>query len=284
MDDELPEVVRQICASFNHAIHNTSEDLLVGLYLRGSLCWGEFFPSSDVDFTAVLSRRPGVHDLQALESAHTQIWFEFPEHDFDGHHVVLEDLHHPPADCPHVPCAHAGTFTAAGLQDVNPVSWAELSQRGIRVTGRDPQRLGIAHDQDRLLAYSRKNLDRYWGRTAKELKLGWMLAGRRDDAIAWCTLGVARLHHLLATGELTSKSGAGRYILDELDERWHPLAAEALRIRERPDEPSTYRSHSQRGKDARDFVAWCVSSSPAPPSSSPEPVSPSPEPVEGTHG
>ncbi|MEL4356374.1 MULTISPECIES: nucleotidyltransferase domain-containing protein [unclassified Luteococcus] len=258
MDDELPPLVRQICASFTNALNNTSEDLLEGLYLRGSLAWGEFFPGSDIDFTAVLTRRPGVHDLQALEAAHTQIWFEFPEHDFDGHHLLLADLRRDPADCPPVPCAHAGTFTTAGLQDVNPVSWAELAERGIRITGRDPQRLEINHDAGRLWDYSQRNLAHYWGRTAKELKLGWMLAARRDDAIAWCTLGVARLHHLLRTGRMTSKSGAGRYILTDLDERWHPLATEALRIREEPHQRSRYRSQSQRGKDVRDFVGWCV--------------------------
>lgn len=258
MDGELPQVVQQICASFTHAINNTSEDLLEGLYLRGSLAWGEFFPSSDIDFTAVLSRRPGVHDLQTLEAAHTQIWFEFPQHDFDGHHVLLEDLRRSPDECPGVPYAHGGTFVAEGRLDLNPVSWAELDQRGIRVTGREPSRLGINHDPERLWQYSHQNLARYWGRTAKELKLGWMIAGRRDDAIAWCTLGAARLHHLLATGEMTSKSGAGRYILDALDERWHPLAKEALRIREEAHRRTRYRSQSQRGKDVRDFVAWCV--------------------------
>lgn len=40
----LPELVEQVCASFTHALNHSSEDLLEGLYLRGSLCWGEFFP------------------------------------------------------------------------------------------------------------------------------------------------------------------------------------------------------------------------------------------------
>ncbi|MGO4957777.1 hypothetical protein ACTQ49_11020 [Luteococcus sp. Sow4_B9] len=150
MDVPLPSQVQQICASFTHALNHSSEDLLEGLYLRGGLTWGEFFPSSDVDFTAVLSRRPGRHDLEALEAAHTQIWFEFPDHDFDGHHVLLDDLRRPPAECPPVPCAHAGSFRVSSHQDVNPVSWAEVAQRGIRVAGRDPRVLGIDDDPQRL--------------------------------------------------------------------------------------------------------------------------------------
>ncbi|GAA1397736.1 aminoglycoside adenylyltransferase domain-containing protein [Luteococcus peritonei] len=255
---DVPELVDQVCASFSHVLNNSSEDLLEGLYLRGSLCWGEFFPGSDIDFTAVLSRRPGTHDLEALEAAHTQIWFEFPQVDFDGHHLLLDDLRAPAQDCPAVPVVHAGRFAPAGGQDVNPVSWAELATRGIRVTGREPGVLGIHHDEDELRAYTAQDLASYWARTAKELKVGWLVAGRREESVAWCTLGVARLHHVLLTGEMTSKSGAGRYVLEQLDERWHPLATDALRIRERPEERTAYRSASQRGKDLRDFVAWCV--------------------------
>lgn len=258
MDVEVPEVVRRMCTSFANALNNSSEDLLEGLYLRGSQAWGEFFPSSDLDFTAVLSRRPNHHDLVALEAAHTQIWFEFPDHDFDGHHVTLADLQRPASQCPPVPVSHGGAFMAEGRLDINPVSWCELDERGIRITGRDPQRIGIHADRAELWSYSHENLASYWGRTALELKVTWMVAGRRDDAVAWCALGVARLHHLLATGQMTSKSGAGRYILEQLDERWHQLAADALRARERPEEASVYRSMNQRGKDLRDFVAWAV--------------------------
>jgi hypothetical protein len=42
---------------------------------------------------------------------------------------------------------------------------------------------------------------------------------------------VSRLHHLLATGELTSKTGAGRYAVEAFGERWRLVVAEALSVR-----------------------------------------------------
>lgn len=44
-------------------------------------------------------------------------------------------------------------------------------------------------------------------------------------------LGLSRLHHLLATGRLTSKSGAGAHALDAFGGRWRLLLTEALSYR-----------------------------------------------------
>jgi hypothetical protein len=53
----------------------------------------------------------------------------------------------------------------------------------------------------------------------------------RDEAVSWSVPGVARLHFTIATGDVTSKSGACRYAMDRFPERWHPLLAEALALR-----------------------------------------------------
>ena len=46
--------------------------------------------------------------------------------------------------------------------------------------------------------------------------------------VPWFVLGVPRLHHLLATGRLTSKNGAGQHAVEAFGERWRPLVTEAL--------------------------------------------------------
>lgn len=71
-------------------------------------------------------------------------------------------------------------------------------------------------------------------------------------------LGAARLHHLLARGSITSKSGAGRYVIESLDPQWHPIAREALRIREAPGDPGFYVDTGARGRDMYDLLVWLV--------------------------
>ncbi|MDQ3094642.1 MAG: hypothetical protein M3Q82_01550 [Actinomycetota bacterium] len=79
-----------------------------------------------------------------------------------------------------------------------------------------------------------------------------------DEPIAWVGLGPARLHHLLTKKTPTSKSGAGRYVVDELDPRWTKIGREALRIREHPESPGLYRDLAERGRDAHALLTWLV--------------------------
>jgi hypothetical protein len=71
-------------------------------------------------------------------------------------------------------------------------------------------------------------------------------------------LGVARLHHLLVTGEMTAKSAAGRWGLGHYDERFHQVLREALRIRD-GDPVSEYDDPAARGRDTAEFTAYIVS-------------------------
>ena len=81
--------------------------------------------------------------------------------------------------------------------------------------------------------------------------------GEVESACCWCVLGVARLHHLLITGEMTTKSAAGRWGLTYYPERFHRVLREALRIREGgPDEYADDRDG--RGRDTAEFTAFVV--------------------------
>jgi len=72
-------------------------------------------------------------------------------------------------------------------------------------------------------------------------------------------LGVSRLHHLLATGKLTSKCGAGHHALAAFDPQWHPLIIEALGIREGASAVSGYAGDpARRGRDTTAFTRMVV--------------------------
>lgn len=216
----------------------------------------EFLTGSDIDFVAVWETVPSDSELAELEDARRPTNARFPLPAFDGFHCTREDLVRAPSELGARPVFYEGRFEPTGSIDINLVTWHELAERPVVVRGERPE---VRIDLAGLLEFTRDNLDTYWRTTVSKIEeAGISEVGAEDASVAWVVLGVARLHHLTTKAGLTSKSGAGRYITGELDPRWHQLGAEALRIRERPDEPTLYGDPERRGRDMHQLLRWAI--------------------------
>jgi hypothetical protein len=255
----LPRVVQLTTSTFLAAIDASAPGLVEGLYLIGSLGFGEFFPErSDVDFVAVLAERPDAGAVAALDAAHEVVRRQHPRPFFDGVHLVRDDLAKPPDQCADLPCTQNGAFEAAGRLGVNPVAWHELARHAVTVRGPVLTEAEMWTDDDALRAFTHGNLVGYWAGVVDDLVKSPEDAAQ-EWAAEWCVLGVSRLHHLLATGSLTSKSGGGRYALTAFEPRWHPIIHEALRVREDTGAPSSYdAAPERRGHETAEFTAMVV--------------------------
>lgn len=253
-----PAQVRQVTGTFLSLVDDAAPGLVGGLYLHGSLGFGEWYDGrSDIDFVAVLTQRPeAVADL--LREVHARVAETFPWPPFDGFHLTWDDLARPSYDCPDVPCTQAGYFHEEGRLDVHPVTWHELAGHGVAVRGPEPGQVDIWTDQAELRRFTHDNLRSYWLEQAESLRRFPAEAGR-SDIVAWCVLGVSRLHHLLARNTLTSKLGAGRYALDAFDERWRPIITEAMSIRALGEPSGRYDGDpAQKAQDTIEFSEMVV--------------------------
>ncbi|MEV4107971.1 aminoglycoside adenylyltransferase domain-containing protein [Nonomuraea sp. NPDC049695] len=201
--------------------------LVEGLYLEGSAALGDYRPdTSDVDFVAVTAAEP---PFEVLERIHTRLG-AYP---FEGCYLTWDDLRLDPSGLGPRPRAHGGKLHPRGY--LNPVTWHTLARHGLTCRGPKPDELELWHDPAALAAWTDDNLDRYWRRLvtrASRLAAPWGLASLGNYGTVWIVTGVARLHYTLATGEITSKAGAGRHALEAFPERWHRVVNEALRLRE----------------------------------------------------
>ena len=145
-----------------------------------------------------------------------------------------------------------------GFGEYFPGSWHELARHAITMRGPELSGRAVWTDDAALWAYSHANLSSYWAGIADALAAD-PAAAATDEAAAWCVLGISRLHHLLAAGSLTSKSGAGRHALTAFGPRWHPIIAEALRAREHPETPSAFAANlAERGRETIAFTVMAL--------------------------
>ncbi|MFL6122122.1 hypothetical protein [Actinophytocola sp.] len=255
---------------FLTAVDELAPGLVTGFYLVGSVALGDFHPrgagrgrlstASDIDFVAVTDSRVEreSREMAALAEAHARTVARFPRPHFDGAVLTWTDLAAGPDGCPDVPCAQESRFTPAGRSGLNPVMFCELAGHGITVRGPQPVEVDLWADQNALRAFTVDNLRTYWRPwwQQKQQRSALSLAiGLSPWFPVWAVLGVSRLHHLLATGTMTSKCGAGRYAQNEFDPRWQRIIAESLSLRTDGTEGRrTYRNPLARRRDTLAFL------------------------------
>ena len=219
------------CRRLLDATDEVLERPLAGLYLTGSAVLHDYVPGvSDVDFVAVLATPHLDVPVDALATVHA----ELPS--ADGLYVTVGQLRTAPGGVGKVPHARDGRVWCTD-DHVIPVTWHTLSDHGETVRGVPVSALGVALDRDALVDWCRGNLRGYWRTWASEGKVPESECARAietDRGLAWCVLGVLRLAYTIATGEITSKRGAGRYGLATMPEPRHPLIAEAIALRTAP--------------------------------------------------
>jgi len=250
--DELPDVVRDVCGSHLALLDDRVPGLLDGLYLHGSLGFdGEFHGGSDIDFVAVTCRRPTEAEVEVLRGVHPEIGRRWPEPHHDGFYVTADDLAGSPDVVPEGPGVLHQWFDVGTHCDIKHITWRELRDHGITLRGKDTRDLDIWSDDAALHDSTRENLGTFW-RSQLEAMEHHPREASLPQAAEWGALGAPRLVHLLVTGRPTSKSGAGRWAREAYPDH-REIVEEGLRVRERPDEPSTYAADPDRRR--RDLIA-----------------------------
>jgi hypothetical protein len=100
---------------------------------------------------------------------------------------------------------------------LTPATWTEFARYAITVRGHNARDLGVTVSPERLARWTLGNLNGYWHGTATggldTLRPHEPGESVPAEAVAWMALGAARLHYTLATGDIASKSAAGRYAI-----------------------------------------------------------------------
>jgi hypothetical protein len=180
-----------------------------GLYLTGSIPLGDFRPGrSDIDGVVVVDTPVTEDDVRPIHE-------KLPGGPyFDVTYLTAEALAVAPDRSTPVVHTIDGQFKdPAAAGSVSPVLWSELARQSLAI--RAVPGLVVHDDQQALVDHTRDNLHAYW--KVKLAELAATVTPRPTDEVLadwivpWFVLGIPRLHALLATGNVVSKTAAGEY-------------------------------------------------------------------------
>jgi hypothetical protein len=208
--NDLPTEVAAITSQYLSLVDSVLPGRVVGLYLTGSIPLGDYHPGrSDIDGVVVVSEP--LSDPEVVRAVHSKL----PARPyFDVTYLTASALAAPPDPTTPVVYVVEGEFKdPATAGTVTPVLWSEMARQSIAV--RPVAELAVHDDHQALVDHTRANLTSYWepmldrlSQRSAELPPDHVLDGW---IIPWYVLGIPRLHALLATGNIISKTAAGEH-------------------------------------------------------------------------
>lgn len=250
--------MKRLTSAFLDAVDGASPGLLEALYLTGSVALGDFREAqSDVDFVAIVN---GADEraLNALASAHAAVRLQLASPTLEGTHLSWADLATGPAGRAFAPCVTDEGFDPRGRHALNPVTWHELVEHGITLRGPGLAEREVWYEPAALATWTRTNLMEYWEPWLRRYAAGSADFDHDEDSMVWGVLGISRLHYTLATGRITSKTGAGEYARAAFGRQWHPILVEASRARCAPGSSSGYESEPQRRREVIAYMSMVL--------------------------
>ncbi len=212
----MNELAGRVLADYVRWTDELAPGVIDGIYVVGSLALDDFHEdTSDIDFVGVLHADPSPEQLAALASVHGKVTAGWRRPYLDGVYLTPADLAAGPRVGTPRPAVHMHEFTAASTFAQDQITWHTLARHGVTVAGVPAGELGIRTDRHELIDWVRGNVADYWrpwvGRYGSLRGLGAL----GDWPTAWGVLGISRMSYTVATGEITSKRGAGEYALQK---------------------------------------------------------------------
>ncbi|AOS62112.1 hypothetical protein [Actinoalloteichus hymeniacidonis] len=203
---------------------DAATDLVVACHVTGSAVLDDYHPGrSDLDLLIEISRQPTESDLEVLNEAH------------QGLGASVQATYLPQGGLAGTPDeAGTGPWAAEGELHVDdrswqlhPVTWLELARYGVTVLGDTPPTVA---DPAAVTEFCRTNLREYWAPLLDQAEA--LIGGREPtepavpEAVIWLAFGPPRLLHTIRTGDVISKTEAGRLAAAE----WADLAEPLLEL------------------------------------------------------
>lgn len=212
--------------ALTHGVESIFGENLVGIYLMGSLTYGDFNPGrSDIDLVVVLMKAASGKDIEQLKELHARVEKIFPvcKKRIESQYVPIDFFRKtlPPKE-PR-PYYGEGTFYAeAPYGNEWLINVAMLYEYGMTIYGRDFREIVSELDYDVVRRASARDLLAEWVPKIDDPEYL-----NHPHYQAYAVLNVCRILYTVLNGALASKSTSAKWVNARFPE-WRELVEAAL--------------------------------------------------------
>ncbi|HEY3290011.1 MAG TPA: aminoglycoside adenylyltransferase domain-containing protein [Anaerolineae bacterium] len=222
-DLDINALLRELLAGVQAALG----DALVGLYLHGSLAYGDFEPQrSDIDFLVVTKEALASDAIARLKAMHARLtasgmkWAS----KLEGSYIPAQALrYYDPADCHHPALRADGSFDIDGHGSEWVIQRYIIRAKGIAIAGPPPQMLIDPVTPEQLRGAAAGILFEWW-----EPQLTDHSRVRNSEYQAYAVLTMCRALYTLQFATVASKPVAAKWAQRVEGWRWSTLIDKAL--------------------------------------------------------
>ena len=209
-------------------------DNLIGVYLFGSLVWGDFnYKTSDIDLLVAtkndINKDINKEEFSKLDKVHKLIFQKFPKWDnrIEIAYISLNSLKTFKNKTYKIAClGHYEEFHIKDSDTSWPVNFYLLQKQNITLFGPEPKKLITPITQDEFIYY------------IKELVLEWKswITQTKSYSVAYhyyAVLTICRAYYVLHHKEQGSKLKAGQWMMKKFP-KWEDLIKRAISQKDKP--------------------------------------------------
>lgn len=252
MHNSLPMELQQLFQSYVQALSYELGDIVHGVYIYGSVALGYFNnEKSDIDFMTFLKRDLSEDEFKKIKAIHEDLISSNIYADrLEGEYINIQDIQNQnySKECPYF--AFGKYHGAVGIKSF---SLFQVKEKGLKIYGEDFNTIVNDIDWNDVKKDLGKRLNEYWTKKGNSSLLLML-----DAWISLIVLTLCRIYYVLEKKAVSSKMESAEFVIQNIDEKYHTLIKEALRIQYDTSKKSLFTKKNERKKLTREFVDHMV--------------------------
>lgn len=237
MDSRIPIPVQTVINEYLTLFQKKIPNIIEGFYLHGSIALNAYINgSSDIDFITVVNKTLTEEDAKIISDLHKELNRKYKEIGMDGSYILFRDVGKKQSEVKACLKVNEGKTNWCN-DDINPITWWVLKNKGISVLGPDIATYNFSVDERVLADYVLQNMNSYWANRLQTMEkyktMAFVIPNKLvDEEVEWSITGMLRQLYTLTENDIVSKVDACKFAIHHLPEEFHEIINEAISIRE----------------------------------------------------